>query len=351
MKPQIVHEAEIHRQHVRLRVPIAVEIDGTRYSIDDWSMGGFGVAGPITSRRDGERFAVRMIFPFEDFDLSLRLEAQMIYILPDLPRFGARFVALTQGQLALFRYIVDAYLSGEIVSGGDILSVVGSDQAGEARVQKLFSALNEEDGWGRQVRRLVGIGLMTVAGIGLASLLVAGLYQKYLVVATDRAVIEAPVYRLTAPASGVVQAGSGGLLRRGDPAMRLIGADGAVVEVPSPCECVLGEWIVPPGAPVQAGAAVATLVAADQPLTVRADVALADAKRLRVGQAAEISVPGKSETYRGRVEAIDFRLTARRPGEQVDLRAAERMSVPVIVRPERPFDFEHLGYAVSVTFL
>ena len=31
MKPQIVHEAEIHRQHVRLRIPISVEIDGTRY--------------------------------------------------------------------------------------------------------------------------------------------------------------------------------------------------------------------------------------------------------------------------------------------------------------------------------
>ena len=42
MKPQIVHEAEIHRQYVRLRIPIGVEIDGKRYSVDDWSMGGFG---------------------------------------------------------------------------------------------------------------------------------------------------------------------------------------------------------------------------------------------------------------------------------------------------------------------
>src|ERR671912_1875415 len=132
MKPQIVHDAEIHRQHVRLRIPIAVELDGTRFSIDDWSMGGFGVAGPIDSRQPVERFLVRLIFPFEDFELTLRLDAQMVYVLPDLPRFGCRFVALSQGQLTLFRYVVDAYLSGEIVSGGDILSVVGGDQAGEA---------------------------------------------------------------------------------------------------------------------------------------------------------------------------------------------------------------------------
>ncbi len=351
MKPQIVHEAEIHRQHVRLRIPIGVEIDGTRFGVDDWSMGGLGVAGPISSRQPGERFAVRLIFPFEDFELTLRLDTQMVYVLPDLPRFGTRFVDLSQGQLALFRYIVDAYLSGEIVSGGDILSVVGSDQTGEARVQKLFSALNEEDNWGRRIRRYVGITLMALAGVGLTGLIVAGLYQRFLMVTTDRAVIEAPTFRLAATAAGVVEAGNGGLLRRGDPAARLIGADRTVVDLPSPCECVLGEWLVPPGATAQPGQIVATLVAADQPLTVRAEVPLESARRLRVGQIAEITVPGKPEAYRGQIERIDFRLSGPRPGEPADLGAVNHTGVPVIVRPDRPFDFENLGYAVSVTFL
>jgi mannuronan synthase len=351
MKPQIVHEAEIHRQHVRLRIPIAVEIDGTRFGVDDWSMGGFGVAGPITSRQAGERFAARVIFPFEDFELTLRLDAHMIYVLPDLPRFGARFIALSQGQLALFRYIVDAYLSGEIVSGGDILSVVGNDHQGEARVQRLFSALNEQDDWGRRVRRYVGIGLMTLAGIGLTGLIMAGLYQRYLVVTTDLAVIEAPVFPLAAPVAGVVETGTDGLLRRGDVAARLVGPDQRVVPVASPCECVLGEWLVPPGRPAQAGQVVATLIAADQPLTVRAEVPLDAARRLRVGQVAEISVPGKPDAYRGQIERIDFRLPNARPGEPPALGAAGRTGVPVIVRPDRPFDFDNLGYVVTVTFL
>jgi mannuronan synthase len=351
MKPQIVHEAEIHRQHVRLRIPIAVEIDGTRFGVDDWSMGGFGVAGPITSRQAGERFAARVIFPFEDFELTLRLDAHMIYVLPDLPRFGARFIALSQGQLALFRYIVDAYLSGEIVSGGDILSVVGNDHEGEARVQKLFNALNEQDDWGRRVRRYVGIGLMTLAGIGLTGLIMAGLYQRYLVVTTDLAVIEAPVFRLAAPVAGVVEAGTDGLMRRGDVAARLVGPDQSVVPLASPCECVLGEWLVPPGRPAQAGQVVATLIAADQPLTVRAEVPLDAARRLRVGQVAEISVPGKPDVYRGQIERIDFRLPSARPGEPPVLAAAGRTGVPVIIRPDQPFDFDNLGYAVTVVFL
>ncbi|MGD9508760.1 MAG: HlyD family efflux transporter periplasmic adaptor subunit [Geminicoccaceae bacterium] len=351
MKPQIVHEAEVHRQHVRLRIPIAVEIDGTRYSVDDWSMGGLGVASPITSRREGERFAVRLIFPFEDFELTLRLDALMVYVLPDLPRFGCRFLDLSQGQINLFRFVVDSYLSGEIVSGGDILSVVGSEQAAEARVQRLFAAVNEEDSLGRRIRRLVGVGLMAVAGIGLTGLIVAGLYQRLLVVSTDRAVIEAPVYRLAAPTAGVVEAGNAGLLRRGDPAARLVTAGSPPVPVPSPCECVLAEWVIPPGSTAQPGQTLATLVAADQPLTVRALVPLADARKLRVGQIAEVTVPGVPEAVRGQIERIDFRLTGRRPGEPPQLAPADQVSVPVIVRPDRPFEFDTLGYAVSVTFL
>ena len=112
----------------------------------------------------------------------------------------------------------------------------------------------------------------------------------------------------------MVEAGNGGLLRRGDPAARLIGADRAVVDLPSPCECVLGEWLVPPGATAQPGQIVATLVAADQPLTVRAEVPLEAARRLRVGQIAEITVPGKPEAYRGQIERIDFRLLWPAPG-------------------------------------
>ncbi len=348
MKPQIVHEAEIHRQHVRLRIPIGVEIDGVRFTVDDWSVGGFGVESPMTAHQPGDRFPARLMFPFEDFELTLRLEAQLIYVLTDPSRFGGRFVDLSQGQLALFRYIVDAYLSGEIVSGGDILSVVGGDEAGDARVQKLFAALNEQTGRAG-MRRYLGMALFALMALGLAGLILFGLYQRYIVVASDRAVIEAPTYRLAAPTTGVLEAGNQGLLRRGDLVARLIGASSSV-EIASPCECVLGEWLVQPGTTVERGQVVATLVAADQPLTVRAELPFTDARRLRVGQTADVIVPGKARIYRGQIERIDFRLTGPRRGEPPDLGDVSRLDATVIVRTERPLDFENLGFPVSVRF-
>ena len=92
-------------------------------------------------------------------------------------------------------------------------------------------------------------------------------------------------------------------------------------------------------------------MAADQPLTVRALVPLDAARRLRIGQIAEITVPGKPEPYRGQIERIDFRLHGQQPGEPLALADVGQQGVPVIVRPDRPFEFENLGYAVSVSFL
>jgi mannuronan synthase len=352
-QPQIVHEAEVHRQHVRLKIPIGVEIDGTRYLVDDWSMGGFGVAGPITSRQTGERFPVRLVFPFEDFELSLRLDAQMIYVDPDLPRFGCRFLALSQGQLSLFRYMVDAYLSGEIVTGADVLAVAGRDNTAEARVQaQVLRPFLEEEATGRRWRRLAGLGLLAALGVGLAGFIALGLQERVLTVSTDTAVIEAPIFRVRAPTAGTVAtvAEPNAIVRPGDPVARVTpAAGGAPVTLPSPCECALFDWTVEPGQFAQQGEPVATLVAVDRPLVVRAQVPWNKARRLTAGQVAEIIVPGKPEPYSGQIDRVDFKL-ALGPRRQDDLLPADRRSATVIVRPDSPFDFTDLGSLVSVRF-
>ena len=161
MQPQVVHEAEVHRQHVRLKIPINVEIDGSAFTVDDWSMGGFGIFSEMTSRQPGERFPVKLIFPFEDFEVTLRLDCQMVYILEESTRFGCRFLGLSQGQLALFRYLVDAYLSGEIVSGGDILAIAGRENSAAVRERGLpYNPYAEAEGVGRRVKQIAGYTLV-----------------------------------------------------------------------------------------------------------------------------------------------------------------------------------------------
>lgn len=349
MQATVMHEADIHRQHIRLRIPIWLETAGTRHELDDWSVGGFGIAGVIPGRQPGDRFPLRLILPFEDFELTLGCEGELIYVLADGSRCGGRFVGLSAGQLALFRFVVDAYLSGEVVAGADLLAVIGREHAGQNRTRDLYDMLAREETKGRRVKRTLGLILLTLTAIGLSFLVVTGLYERLFVVRTDRAVIEAPLHAVRASTAGTVEPGNEGLLRPGDPAARLRRADGTLVTLPSPCECVLDEWLVSPGGFVQPGETVAFLVAADRPLIVRAELPLEEARRLRVGQVAEIAVPGQAEPWQGQIETIDFKLRPTRPGEPRRL-GDSPLAVPVIVRPDRPFDFDTQGYAVSVSF-
>ncbi len=348
MQSMVTHDAEIHRQHVRLRIPIGIEIDGDRHQLDDWSVGGFGSMPVLPGRRPGERFPARLVLPFEDFELTLALECELVYALPDGTRCGGRFVGLSAGQLALFRFIVDAYLSGEVVAGADLLAVIGREHAGQTRVRSLYDTLAREEVRGRRARRAVTFAILAVAGIGLALLAAFGYHERFYVLRTERAVIEAPSFALRATVAGVVEPGNSGLLAPGDPAARVRRPDGIVTPLPSPCDCVLDEWVVAPGGSVPEGGVVASLVSADQPLVVRALLPLDEARRLRVGQLAEISVPGQPEAWPGQVETIDFKIRPPAPGEP---RRLDTMpDVPAIVRPDRPLDFDNLGFAVSVRF-
>ncbi len=165
MQAQIVHETEVHRQHVRLKIPIQVEVDGVRYQVDDWSVGGFGVESVITSRQAGERFPVKLIFPFEEFDMTMRFDARVVYADQEHGRFGCAFLGLSKQQTDVFRYLVDAYLSGEVVSAGDILQVRARDNTAEARLQAVYNPLVEDESAARSCRRYG-----TYAGFGLAGL-------------------------------------------------------------------------------------------------------------------------------------------------------------------------------------
>ena len=61
--------------------------------------------------------------------------------------------ALSQQQTGVFRYLVDAYLSGEVVSAGDILQVRGRDNTAQARLQAIFNPYGEKS-WGGQAAAL-----------------------------------------------------------------------------------------------------------------------------------------------------------------------------------------------------
>ena len=348
MSTQIYHEAESQRQFVRVRVPIHVEIDNVRYLVDDWSVAGFGVLQGIRAREVDARFAARLIFTFENFELSCTLESRLVYRETDPDRFGCVFVDIGPGQSSLLRHILDGYLAGEIVNAGDILRVVGRD-AGAVRVLPPPTATRVRS-TGARLGTWIGSLLLLAAGVGLSYLAWLGIEERWLTKRADYAVIEAPIYRVRAGDAGMLERGDVQvLIAAGDNIAAIHRADGQIVPVPSPCECSLVSWTVATGENVLMGDTVAVLVAADRPLVVRARMRSIDAAGLSQGSVAEIRVPGGNGPILGALERIDHRanlVASTRDGQKT----YKNSFVELVIRPETPLDFDSLGMTPIVTF-
>ncbi|HSA80322.1 MAG TPA: PilZ domain-containing protein [Geminicoccaceae bacterium] len=348
MQPQIVHETEVHRQHVRLKFPIQVEIDGIRYQVDDWSIGGFGVESVMTSRQPGERFSVRLIFQFEQFDLTMRLEARMVYADQDHGRFGCAFFGLSNEQAGVFRYLVDAYLSGEVISAGDILQLRSHDSNAQARLQAIYHPLTADEDWTGRLKRYGAPAAFGLAGLVLLLLVGLAIKDRYLTVTSTDAVVVAPTVPIRAPIVGRFVSA----LKTGDrvPVDALLGMiqgfDGTLVSLESPCDCVVLEQVGLNGQHYQVGEPLAVLIEAARPLLVRAQLPLEQVEGLGVGDRAEIHVAGRDEVLYGQIERIDLR-----PGLMAlsDNQGARRLP-QVIVRPDQPFELEDFGALVSLRF-
>ena len=247
MQPQIVHESEVHRQHVRLKIPIQVEIDGIRYQVDDWSIGGFGVESVMTSRQPGERFPVTLIFMFEDFDMTMRFDARMVYADQDHGRFGCAFLGLSaaaDGALPL---------SGRCLSvgrGGERRRHPAGARARQHRARRACSRSTtptaRSELWAARLRRYgIDRGLRP-RGPGAAGLVVLGIKDRYFTLepeqcggrGADRPDPRAgrrPLRRRAAARPARC---------RGDACSACInGLDGTVVSLESPCECVVLELL------------------------------------------------------------------------------------------------------------
>jgi alginate biosynthesis protein Alg44 len=349
MKPQIVHASEVHRQHVRLKVPIHVEIDGIRYQVDDWSVSGLAVESVLASRKPDERFWVKLIFPFEEFELTMRREARMVYVDQGHGRFGCAFLGLSERHAEVLRYLVDAYLAGELVSPGDILQARARTSTVPAGIQTAYEACADEESWPAN-KRYRAYASFALAGLALLTVIAFEIKERYFAIDALSATIEAPLVEVRAPIAGrfVSALEPGERIFEGASLGRLQALDGALLTLESPCDCRVVDRAGLSGLYYQAGDPLLALVPVEEPLMVRAQLSLDQAQRLGVGDRAEIHVPGRDEPMLGQIARIDFRPglhAMRNPPEP-----ASRHLADVLVRPDLPFELQDFGSLVSIRF-
>ncbi|WP_181702178.1 alginate biosynthesis protein Alg44 [Chthonobacter albigriseus] len=342
----LVHEAQVQRQHTRYKLPLKVRFNGTVYDAADWSVGGVGVENIDLDVGTGTVHQLALCFGFEGFSLTMRANGEIRYVDRAKRRVGFRFVDMTDRQLNLIQFVVDSYLAGEIVDGGELLEVSKRDSMMAPRGGKAAAPVVEtmRQKAGRIASRATSYAVIVGVMGGILAFVGSNIYDRLYIVRPSMATITGDLMVLAPQAAGqVTKVVRTGEIAAGAVAFELTDATGAVTPVMSPCDCRVLSAAVQEGAVVRPGQTVVTLVGANTEPLIAAAVDYDQLDRLSSGAEARIQYLDGVEVS---VAAVRFQPAVLGAGAGVD--SGNRAIIEL--DPGRDIDASAIGQPVNVWF-
>ncbi|MEP4464974.1 MAG: alginate biosynthesis protein Alg44, partial [Marinobacter alexandrii] len=118
--------------------------------------------------RRGQVYNGRLVFRIDGFDLAVDVEFVPRNFTGNDGRCGCEFQNLGANEVSVLRYLITSFLSGELVSAGDVLNTLSRENFTKARKGKGSQALGFFASARAMVVSLVmmAVGLIAVAFIG-----------------------------------------------------------------------------------------------------------------------------------------------------------------------------------------
>ncbi|KMQ75516.1 PilZ domain-containing protein [Marinobacter subterrani] len=187
--PQFVHESEAQRQYARVRIParLFVKLDGSthKFPVSDLSAGGFSVNTGLESFRQGRVYNGRLVFKVDGFDFAIEVSFVPRNFDSGNDRCGCEFQNLGAREVSALRYLITAFLSGEVVSAGDVLNTLSRENFTKARKSKGSQDL----GFFGKLRAMVGSLIVMLIGLFAISFVASELWDIYFVTKAESAMV------------------------------------------------------------------------------------------------------------------------------------------------------------------
>jgi len=363
--PQFVHESEAQRQFARVRMPakLFVKLDGTtmKFPIEDLSAGGFGIKLGNEGLRRGQVYSGRLVFRIDGFDLAVDVEFVPRSFEGNDNRCGCEFQNLGANEVSVLRYLITSFLSGEVVSAGDVLNTLSRENFTKSRKSKGSQAL----GFFASARAMVvsllmmGLGLIAVGFIGFQ------LWQIYFVTTAESAMVASENVPVRLPKDAkvttLVEAGdqveAGQAIASFDAPMLsyvndLVGNGNYTVEqieellgqsvrgtLTSPCDCKVLNMLPAEDQYMSKGEKLAVLAPTDASAHVIARFNFEDGGDLEEGQSVTLRMSG-GDTQTGRIESlfVDSE-TPNQPGNAIN----------ALIQADKDLPMQSIGRPIGVT--
>lgn len=209
--PQIVHESETQRQHVRVKIPAVAKIGATNYRVVNLSTGGCAVRSNEKDSQPQGMQEIKILFPFKNFSFHLNLKAVFVYHDSQKNTVGFSFQEVDARQISLLNHIVKSCLNGMMVGEGDVIDVVSRNNFTAPRREK-----PSNDNFTKSfLFRILPFSAIVLAGMVGLLFLFGNIYENSAIIKSYMGVVEGNVFVVRAQRYGVYNS----LLAEGDEAV------------------------------------------------------------------------------------------------------------------------------------
>ncbi|TCK06336.1 HlyD family efflux transporter periplasmic adaptor subunit [Phorcysia thermohydrogeniphila] len=340
---KVKFKAEPTRHFPRYKIPAFVEVDGKKYRLKDWSIGGCAIFDLPEEYLEKKWAVGNFVIPFDTFDAVIKdVKFEFLRKNPD-GTIGCRFANLRPDQISLLQDVIEAFLEGVIVTLDGLINIIRREDLREALEAQRPQA-PKRGGLEEFIRRLFILFMfLAIIGIGVLFVLKA-LYSRVYLVKAVSAFYDAPLKVVKTPVGGFFSfkrpVKEGDIVKKGQ-VLGFLKAPGRVsFVVPSSVTGKVVEVHVSDGDALEEGDPIISVLPESEKIRVVAHVLHGDVERLKLGQKVKVLRPdGKVIT--GRIVDID-RASPEPPSSRV---VYDRLVIDV---PPESCTIDDIGRVVSV---
>lgn len=328
-KLPFVHESEVQRQYARIRIPghlVVIQCDETiRCKLWDISAGGCSFK-PLTDDFDLDGLQTgELQLKINDIGIAIPIHFQTIGVDTNTGYSRCAFQDLGLREASVLHHIIGSFLSGELVSVGDILHTLGRENFAKPRPTNN----GELDGSAR-TKALVRTGAMLALGFAAFVYASTRIYDLYFVTHASAARVAATASTISMPRDGVFSSlvPADGIVKKGAPlgsfqtlmsdlidtnalAQRAdLGQLAKIVGLPikgtvtSPCDCRVLMQHVADQQYVGKGQMLFDLVAEDLEPHILARFLHDDIDKITPGTGVKFRISGEANEHNGHIERV-----------------------------------------------
>lgn len=308
-KLKLVHEAEAQRQHVRIRIPLRAVINDVSYNVVDLSVAGVCFEAVGIAPAVGDALNIKLVFAFEGFEFIQAMKIEVVNFNPATGRTGCRFIDITESQLAMLHFIVDAYLSGEVIGPNDVIEIPKRNMfMAQRKIPAKELPANRFAAAAVGVRRTVAAAGLIAAGVAVFAYAALAIYAHAYVTDGKGVVVSQEVQFARAPISGTITpqtAAKGKRVAEKELIAVIESPTGAFKQVESTCDCLLANEPLQKGSFVARGTIIARLVPPTARTQVEVHLPLERLEGIENNQRVRVDLYSGQPSVWGTVDRID----------------------------------------------